>query len=134
MNLEDYQTRLRIIVCDAAISRATFADRLAHMWMEYFYKIDWNQLESLVMEEDAPLVRELRFRLRDNISEKINAKKNTLRCLMAESPRPVSEEWLSKNVHALTVIREMNPKAAKATLAKIIDLYCAIAQAIEHGR
>lgn len=134
MALDYYRDLFHMAVCDMAKSSDKFSGRLRSAWVNYLYKIDWSELESMLMKDDLPLFKKLKRRLRDDLIKEINEKKKLILEQSADAPRPLSEEQASKYVNAETVIMVMNGRRAAHTVRIIVEFYSTISQTVEYQR
>ncbi|QKS10009.1 hypothetical protein HT745_16680 [Pseudosulfitobacter pseudonitzschiae] len=134
MSLDYYRELFHMAVCDMAISSDKFSEKLRATWINYLYKVDWKELESLLMEEDLPLLQEVRRRLHDDLHKDIDKKLAEVLAATASAPRPLSAEQASKYANADTVLRSMNGVRASNCVKVIVKLYCAIDQTMEWRR
>ena len=131
MALEYYRDLFHMAVCDMAKSSDKFSERLRIAWVNYLYKIHWSELEAMLMQEDLPLFKKLKKRLRDDLKKDVERKKKLLFEQTANAPRPLSEEQASNYANAETIIRAMNGKRASHTVSVIVDFYSAICQTVD---
>ncbi len=117
-----------------AKSSDKFSARLRSAWLNYLYRIHWDELEAALLEEDLPIFKRLKKHLYEDLMNRIQTEKMLVMEQTANAPRPLSEEQASKYANAGSVIMAMNGHRAKNIICLIVDFYSTINQTIEYKR
>ncbi|WP_374765331.1 hypothetical protein [Yunchengibacter salinarum] len=134
MALKYHRDLFRMAVCDMAKSSDKFSARLRSAWLNYLYRIHWDELEAALLEEDLPIFKRLKKHLYEDLMNRIQTEKMLVMEQTANAPRPLSEEQASKYANAGSVIMAMNGHRAKNIICLIVDFYSTINQTIEYKR
>lgn len=107
-------------------------EKLRVAWVNYIYKFNWDEFESLLMAEDMPEFQKLKKCMLDDLHDAIRSRRVILSEQFKDSPNPLSKETISKYANAEAAIRAMSGQRAKRSVDAIVDMYAVVVSTVDY--
>ena len=122
MGLQHYRDRMCDVVC-AMAKRRTYNDRLHTAWSLYLYRMNWEELESLLPAEDHAALQKLKKCMRDEMKAEVKMRRRQISERFGDPETEEEKASFLSRYNYEYAIKALSPIKAKRFVASIVDFY-----------